>query len=237
MTAPQHHGGRHAAPDPIDEPAQQGLFGDVSFTEQLAHQLGGWKGLLESGVPVLVFIVANLAIGLRPAIFTAVGVAMAMAVWRLATGKTVRHAVNGLLGIGIGAFLAYRSGNAGDFYLPGILINVAYGFALIVSVAAGYPALGWLYSVVAAKGSTTWRQNKDLVRTLGWLTLFGAFIFLAKAALQFALYKSGHNTVLGVSRIALGYPSYAFLLALTIWQVRRSGHVEPIPAAARTETV
>lgn len=217
---------KHTAPEPATAPTW--VTPDMPFTEQLSHQLGGWKGLLESGIPVLVFIVTNLVWDLRPAIYASVAVAIGLAIWRLIRRKTIRHAVNGLIGIIIGAVLAYRSGNAGDFYLPGILINVAYGLGLIISVAARYPALGWLYSVVAARGSTTWRHNGSLVRTLNWLTLFGAVIFLGKAALQYALYKAGHNTVLGVTRIALGYPSYALLLALTIWQVRKSGHVEPV---------
>jgi hypothetical protein len=206
---------------------QTSVWGDVTFTEQLAHQLGGWRGLVESGIPVLVFVILNLVTALRPAIIGAVGVAVAMAVWRLIRRKPIRHAVNGLFGIGIGAYLAWRSGNAGAFYLPGILINLAWGVGMAVSVAVGHPAMGWLYSVVAAKGSTTWRRNARLVRTLNWLTMLGALIFLSKAALQYVLYKTDHDTVLGISRIALGYPSYAFLLALTIWSVRRAGHVEP----------
>ena len=35
--------------------------------------------------------------------------------------KPVRHAVNGLFGIAIGAFIAWRTGEARDFYLPGII--------------------------------------------------------------------------------------------------------------------
>ena len=212
-----------ASPSETTPPEPGGIFGEVSFTEQLAHQLGGWRGLLESGIPVLAFVILNIVAGLRPAIIGAVSVAVALAVWRLIRRKPVRHAVNGLFGIGIGAYLAWRSGNAGAFYLPGILINLCWGVGMIVSVVAGHPAMGWLYSVVAAKGSTAWRHNARLVRTLNWLTLLGAAIFLAKGGLQYALYRADHDTVLGVTRIALGYPSYAFLLALTIWSVRRTG--------------
>src|SRR4051794_9702960 len=42
-----------------------------SFSEQLADQLGGVRGLVESGIPVLVFVVANILWALRPAIIVA----------------------------------------------------------------------------------------------------------------------------------------------------------------------
>ena len=33
-----------------------------SFSEQLADQLGGWRGLIESSIPVTVFVIANIVV-------------------------------------------------------------------------------------------------------------------------------------------------------------------------------
>ena len=69
------------------------------------------------------FVIANIVLDLRPAIIVAVASGLLIAVFRLSRRQSVRHAVNGLFGIFVGAFIAWRSGDARDFYLPGIIIS------------------------------------------------------------------------------------------------------------------
>jgi hypothetical protein len=210
---------------PPDEPLP-------SFAEQMAEQLGGWRGILESSIPVAVFVVLNMLAPLRLAIIGSVGVAVAMAAFRLSQGRPIRHALNGVFGIALGAAIAWRSGEAKDFYLPGILISLAYALALLGSVAFRQPLVGWIWSVVAAGGRSDWRSNPRLLRTFGWLTVAWAAVYFAKVAVQSALYAADMATALGVTRILLGFPPYALLLAGTIWAVRR---VEQRAAAPEAE--
>ncbi|BCJ67183.1 DUF3159 domain-containing protein [Polymorphospora rubra] len=204
-----------------------------TFAEQMAEQLGGWRGLVESGIPVVVFVLVNLIFELRPAIIAAVGVAVAIAVLRLTQRKPVRHAINGLFGVGIGAFIALRSGEARDFYLPGIFYGVAYGVVLLASVAIRQPLVGWLWSVIAGGGKSDWRHNPRLVSTFNWLTILWGVVWLTKVGVQAAFYLANMETALGVARLALGYPPYALLLAITVWAVRRVTRTEAAtPASA-----
>src|SRR5204863_9645155 len=62
------------------------------FAEQMAQQLGGWRGLIESGIPVAVFVVLNVVAGwfskdtrfvLEIAIAASVGTALVIAAVRL----------------------------------------------------------------------------------------------------------------------------------------------------------
>ncbi len=197
-----------------------------TFSEQLAEQLGGVRGVIESGVPVLIFIIAKLILPLTPALIVAVGSAMAIAVWRLARRQSVRHAVNGLVGILFGAILAWKTGSAKAFYLPGILISLGYGVALLVSVFVRRPLVGWAWSVLVAKGSTNWRGDPRLVRLFNRLTVLWAVIYLIKVGIQAAVFQhtsaTDPGTVLGILRLALGYPPYLLLIAITVWAVRRS---------------
>jgi hypothetical protein len=203
-----------------------------TFSEQLASQLGGVRGVIESGIPVLVFVIAKLLLPLTPALIVAVSSALAIAIWRLARRQSVRHAVNGLVGIGFGAFLAWKTGSAKAFYLPGILISLGYGLALLGSVLIRRPLVGWVWSVVAAKGSTEWRENPRLVRTFSWLTVVWAMTYLAKVGIQAVVFHNTPDTdpgtALGILRLALGYPPYLLLIAITVWAVRR---VAPEPEA------
>src|SRR5688572_27721242 len=140
MTRPERTA-EQSVEDPVtgEEVSTSGEEPLPSFSEQLAEQLGGWRGLIESSIPVTVFVIANVITDLRPAIIVAVASGLLIAVFRLSRRQSVRHAVNGLFGILVGAFIAWRSGDARDFYLPGIIISAAYALAMVASVALRWP--------------------------------------------------------------------------------------------------
>src|SRR5690606_292616 len=191
-----------------------------TIAEQVSSQLGGWRGMLEAAVPISVFIVVNL-ISLRPALIASVAVAVAIAIVRLAQRRSVRYAVNGLFGIGLGAAIAWRSGEARDFYLPGIFISYGYAAGMLLSVLVRHPVVGWLWSVLFAKGSGEWRRDRRLLRTFTWLTLLWAVVWVLKVSAQAGLYVAGDEHLLGVARLVLGTPPYLLLLVVTVWVVRR----------------
>jgi hypothetical protein len=203
-----------------------------TFPEQLASQLGGWRGMLEAAVPVTVFIVLNLVWSLQPALVGSVGVAVLIAAGRLLQRRPVRYAVNGLFGIGLGAFIAWRSGDARDFYLPGIWISYGYAVAMIASVALRHPLVGWLWSVLFAAGRADWRQDRRMLRTFGWLTMLWAAVWIAKVSAQAGLYLADQEHLLGVARLVLGAPPYALMLGVTVWVVRRVERSAPVPEPA-----
>ncbi|WP_020523585.1 DUF3159 domain-containing protein [Catelliglobosispora koreensis] len=200
------------------------------FAEQMAQQLGGWKGLVESGIPVIVFVVSNIVLGwadlpgklgLQISIIAAVVVALAIAGLRFARKESVRFAINGLFGIALGAYLAWNSGEERQFYLPGIWITLGYTALLIGSIVIGHPLVGWIWTVISNGGKGDWRADEQLKRAFGWLTALWAATFAVKAAVQYFLYAQDMASALGVSRIVLGYPLFALLFAITIWAVRR----------------
>ncbi len=199
--------------------------GEPTFSEQLASQIGGVRGIIESGIPVLVFVAVNLAWSLRPALIVSVASALLIAAWRLRRRQTVRHAINGLFGVGVGAVIAWKTGSAKNFYLPGILLSLTYGVAMLVSVAVRVPLIGWVWSVLAAQGSVAWRTDRRLLRTFSWLTVLWAVTYLAKTLIQALIFRAtpanDPGTALGVARLALGYPPYLALIAISVWTTRR----------------
>ena len=92
---------------------------------------------------------------------------------------------------------------------------------MIGSIVIRWPLVGWIWSVVLDKGSTRWRDDPVLLRNFGWLTGLWAVIYLVKVGIQSGLYLANQDEWLGVARIALGWPPYALLLAVTVWSVRR----------------
>jgi hypothetical protein len=198
-----------------------------TFSEQVADQLGGVRGMVESSIPIIAFVLVNIVWSLNPAIIAAVALAVSIGVFRLIRRQTIRHAMNGLFGIAIGAALAWRTGSPKDFYVPGILLSVGYGVAMIASIGMRRPLVGWIWSVVADRGATRWREDGGLRRTFAWLTLLWAATYLAKAVVNVLVYFADGLTedekasILGIMRIVLGFPPYALLVGLTIWAVRR----------------
>ncbi|MFG2036990.1 DUF3159 domain-containing protein [Dactylosporangium sp. NPDC048998] len=210
------------------------------FSVQMAQQLGGVRGLIESSVPITLFIVVNFLGGhykwwsLRTSLIVAVGAALSMGIYRLARREPTRHALNGVFGIAIGAYLAWKSGDAKDVYLPGMLLTVGYVVGMLVSVLIGRPLVGWLWAVTLDGGTTRWYDNIRLRRAFVWLTVLWAVVYALKLGVQVLLYRdnsAGSDDLLGVARLALGWPPYALLAALTVWQARRILRDEPAETA------
>lgn len=227
--------GRHAAPEGTDEPDDKAM---PSFSEQMADQLGGVRGLIEASIPVTAFVVINFLGSqfdwweLRTTIIVSMVIALALAVYRLSRREPVRHALNGLFGVGLGAWLAWRSGEARDFYLPGIILTAAQAGMMLLSVAARYPAIGWFWSVMFDRGATRWRDDPRLRRAFGWLTVIWATVYLTKVTVQYGLYLANQDDLLGIARLVLGWPPYALLLAATVWTVRRITRHDEAPTVA-----
>ena len=97
----------------------------------------------------------------------------------------MRHAINGLFGIGIGALLALaRPVTPKDFYLPGILYTLGYGVAMIGSVVAGRPLVGWIWSLVADKGGDAVARRRRAAAHLRLAHVVWATIFFAKVVVN-----------------------------------------------------
>jgi hypothetical protein len=59
MTTPDHR------PTRVDDDQEEEELPFPSFSEQIAEQLGGVRGLFESSIPVAVFVVVNIVWALR----------------------------------------------------------------------------------------------------------------------------------------------------------------------------
>jgi hypothetical protein len=217
-----------------------------SMSEQISEQLGGVRGLIESSIPVLAFVLLNVLLGengldlpqrtaLYWAIGGAVGTAVLIGVFRLARKQPVRHAVNGIFGIAVGAILAWRTGDAKNFYLPGILITLAQVAIFLVSVVVRRPIVGYVWGVLANGGKHDWYDNPKLFRTFQWLTLVWAGSLFVRAGVQGWLWLRDDATAIGVVRILISWPIYAATFAFTVWAVRRVTRTQEHDAALAAE--
>ena len=111
--------------------------------------VGGWRGIVESVVPTLVFV---LVMAVRPtALVMALAASLAVSAVGLAARLVQRQSpaqvVGGIVLVLISALWAWRSGDASNFYATGLMINAAWLVACLVSLLIGWPIVGALMTL------------------------------------------------------------------------------------------
>lgn len=198
--------------------------------QTLLEQLGGFSGLIYSTLPVLVFVPVNTVWGLTAAIWSALGVAAAILIWRLVQRSPIQPAVSGFLGVGVCAFIAYRMGEAKGFFLFGIYTSLVYGGVFLASILIRRPLAGVIWGMLNGHGSS-WRSDRRVLRLYDLATATWVVVFGARYLVQSQLYDADSTGWLAVARIAMGWPLTAVALAVTVWAVRRAGHLPTRSAA------
>lgn len=208
---------------------------DGAAEQTLLEQMGGVAGIAYSAVPIIVFVVVNALTGLMPAIWAAIGVAVAIAVVRMVRREPLQPALSGLFGVVVCSFLAYRSGDAKGFFLLGIWTSLLYGSAFLISVLVRWPLVGAAWSLLNRTGFE-WRRHRRALRGYDLATLAWVVVFAAKFVVQQWLYASDQTGWLAFARIVMGYPLTGLALLVTVWAIRRATKVaEELEAAGEAQ--
>jgi hypothetical protein len=188
---------------------------------QLAKALGGKRGMLEGAVPIVGFtLVWLLAHNLTAALSVGVAAAIVLLLLRLVQRSTTQFVGSSLLGLGIAAVIALRSGRAEDVFLPGILYNAAAAALIIASIAVRWPFIGLLIGSVTGD-LASWRRDPAVLRLCTKLTWIFVIPNIIRVAVQWPLYLAGNVGALGAAKIALGWPLSVAMLAAMLWVLAR----------------
>lgn len=184
--------------------------------------MGGWRGILESVLPSLAFVVL-FTIAPEPLILAlgvSVGLAAVFTLVRLAQKSPPSAAIGGLVAAGAAAALALWTGRGQDNFVPGLITNAAYGTALLVSALIGWSLIGVAVGFLMGEG-VSWRTDRRKRRAFLWLGIAWAALFFARLAVQLPLYLAGEVTALGTLKLVMGLPLFAPMIAVT-WLVVRA---------------
>jgi len=186
---------------------------DLSSKSLLAG-IGGPLGIAEAVLPATVFsIVYAITSEAIYAVSGAAGLSILFILIRLVRRQSLQQAVIGALAIALAAFLALRDGGqAADYFLPGFFTNAAYGAAFLVSLLIRRPLMGYVAQLLF--GLQGWRGRAEYKR-LRLVTILWLGFFAARLAVQVPLYLANEVELLAASRVIMGAPAYAGLLALT----------------------
>ena len=206
--------------------SRSGVRRSESGQIDVLSSIGGVQGLAESIAPGLVFTVLFTVTSELPiALGAALAVAAVFTVIRLVSRTPVTQALAGLIGVAFCAFVAQRTGNAEDFFLPGFYINGAYVVAMAASVLFRWPFAGLIFGFIRNEG-IEWRKDPQRVRAYALATWIIIGVLALRLVVQVPLYLAGNVAALGSTRVAMGLPLYALGLWLA-WVVSRPRAVAP----------
>ncbi|WP_298457012.1 DUF3159 domain-containing protein [uncultured Cellulomonas sp.] len=230
MSEPGGAGPRGPVGDPVREPtggadaaAPRGVGAVLGEDFSVADAVGGVRGLVESVAPGMVFVVAYVATSsLTPALVASVAVTLAAVVLRLVQRTPVTQALAGVVGVAIGVFWAWRSGEAQDYFAYGLWTNAAYLVACVVSVLVGWPLVGVVVGLLRGEG-TAWRADRTQRRRYALATWVWVAMFGVRLVVQVPLYLGASVGWLGTARLVMGVPLWALTLWVTWLLVRTPG--------------
>ncbi|MEY5145707.1 MAG: hypothetical protein RL224_21 [Actinomycetota bacterium] len=189
-------------------------------SKSLLAGIGGPLGIAEAVLPATIFsIVFAITKEAIAAVASAAGLSALFIIIRLVKRQSLQQALIGAAAIALAAFLALRDGGqAADYFLPGFFTNAAYGSAMLLSVLIRRPLMGYVAQLLF--GLQNWRKSREYKR-LRFITLIWFGFFAARLAVQVPLYLTNQVELLAASRVVMGAPAYAGLLALTWILMRR----------------
>ncbi len=194
--------------------------------------------MVEAAVPTIIFTVTFITTKeLKPALIVSVASALVLLSVRLVQRSNVQFVLNSLFGIAIGAVFAWRSARSGGdatdqalaYFLPGLIINTGYAVGISLTILFRWPIMGFMVGSVAGD-PTAWHRDRQVVRlcsNLSWLLVVPCVIRLA---VQLPVYAAGRSgaadpdaavAVLGIAKIAMGWPLQLAALAGMVWLLTR----------------
>ncbi|PWD49830.1 DUF3159 domain-containing protein [Serinibacter arcticus] len=243
---PDHLDGDRLEPAPATTPtAATGLasLGQEEFS--LEQAVGGWRGLVESVAPGLVFVVVFVITQeIAPPVIASLAVAALAVVARLVRRSSVTYALGGVLGVVIGAVWAWRSGEASNYYVWGLITNAAFALVTGISLLVRRPLVGLVVSALGIDPALdkpgagekaldlSWRHDPVRLRRYALATALWCGAFVLRLAVQVPLWLAGEVPWLGTARLVMGLPLWALVLWVTWLLVRPAAPAAPSPETA-----
>ena len=194
--------------------------GEMPSARSLLKAVGGIRGLIESILPALGFLVIyTLTKNLVASVLIPVAISLVFVVIRLVSRTPITQAFAGVAGVAVSAAFALLTGRPEDNFVPGFIINGVSLAVLIVSILVRYPLIGLIVGVLSNDG-LDWRTQPAKRRVLTLATVMWCGLFAIRLIAELPLYFAGEVEMLGTVKLVLGVPFYAIMLWLTWLLVR-----------------
>ena len=185
-----------------------------SFTQAV----GGWRGLTESVLPALLFVVVFIIFHSVVGASVVAGVVALLAVGiRLVQRQPLTQSLSGVIGVGIGVVWALASGRGENFYTWGLITSAAFLVGFLASIVVRKPLIsrgaGMFWELEAGwyrKEEWAGLNRRGLLLTWLWTGLFAL-----RLGIELPLWLAHMVGPLGIAKLVLGLPLFALVTWLT----------------------
>lgn len=192
----------------------------------LLEAMGGVRGLIESLLPGIVFLVLYATTkSVWLSVLVPLVISVGFVAWRVLQKGQPVLAFAGLIGVGISAAVALFTGQGEDNFLWGFTVNAVLVLVLLVSMLLRKPLVGVIAGALTAT-PYAWRTERAK-RAVAWQsTILWLIVIGARLAVQVPLYLAAEQGTAGAiellagAKILMGVPLYLATLWVTWLMVR-----------------
>lgn len=201
--------------------ASLAAIGSGSSSFSVIDSIGGVRGVIESMLPGLLFVICYVATqNVQTTVIASAALAVLQVVVRLIQRQSIMGALSGLVSVGICLIWVWTSHQARNYYIMGFITNAVYGALLAISLIVRVPALGFVIETIRKIPTENfgewlheWLDYEPIKRAYIYVTALWIGVFALRLALQVPLYLTNHVVWLGTVRLLMGLP----FSALAIW--------------------
>jgi hypothetical protein len=180
--------------------------------------VGGWRTVIEAVLSRLVFLLLYLITGqVWTSALVTVACVFVFTVVRVCTGRKWWQVAPALAIVTASALLAGSTGRGINFYLPSVVMTVAAGVVVLVSMLVRLPLVGVVVGAVRGE-RFAWRRDPAQRRRYQWCTAVFLAKFVTTGALLVPLYLTEQVVALGVTTTVLTTPPLA-LCVYICWRI------------------
>lgn len=182
--------------------------------------------IIDTILPPVAFLILSAFLGLQIATWGSLGIALALALFRLIAGRPVGYAIGGLGATAFAILAAQLSNQAGGFFLPNLITDGLTILACLVSAIVKRPLVA-LTSHLVRQWPLEWYWHKKVRPAYTEVTLAWAIFFALRLMIKWLLFRAEQATVLGVLSVLMGWPATILLLILSYlygtWRLQNLG--------------
>lgn len=180
--------------------------------------------ILDSFLPLLLFLLLFAFVSLEASLWGAIGAAIIIAALRIFQRESLVYALGGLGGVLLAAVFVHLGGSGAGFFIPGLISGAVTVVLCVISVAINRPLVAWT-SFVARRWPLNWYWHPGVLPAYNEVTMGWGVVFALRLSLEWWLYQQGAVETLGALRIFLGWPFTIILLILSylygLWRLRK----------------
>lgn len=192
----------------------------VEFKVSMSEAIGGPRGIVDSTMPTIAFVLVNSAAGLLSGVIAAAVVAVAILILRAVRHEPKQQAFSGLFAVAVAGFVASRTKSTKGYFLPSILKNAVAIVVGVASLALRRPLAGYVMAGFDQRYAG-WRDHRDTMRAANWATGVWIVVYVLRFGIQGILYWAGETGWLEAANLALGLPLFGLGVLATLAIVRR----------------